>query len=201
MPTWMVVEDEPDIYDVLLAMFEIWGIEGVAFVDGAEAVAWIEDVDQGRVRGELPELAILDIRLPEVSGPEVGSRLRRSTVLKDIAIVLITAYRLSPEEEEQVIAQAQADRLMYKPLPGMVELRAAMDEVIARHKRRTTEVDSVPAPPAVAAPKKPEASAKPAAEPPSPGDGATPVPATPRPAKPAPKKPDVSSEADTSSES
>ena len=61
----MVVEDEPDIYDVLLAMFEIWGIEGVAFVDGAEAVAWIENVDQGRVRGELPELAILDIRLPE----------------------------------------------------------------------------------------------------------------------------------------
>ena len=41
MSTWMVVEDEPDIYDVLLAMFEIWGIEGVAFVDGGEAVGWI----------------------------------------------------------------------------------------------------------------------------------------------------------------
>ena len=79
LPTWMVVEDEPDIYDVLLAMFEIWGIDGVAFVDGAEAVAWIESVDQGRVRGELPELAILDIRLPEISGPEVSARLRRST--------------------------------------------------------------------------------------------------------------------------
>ena len=74
----MVVEDEPDIYDVLLAMFEIWGIEGVAFVDGAEAVSWIEDVDRGNVVGELPELAILDIRLPEVPGPEVGARLRRS---------------------------------------------------------------------------------------------------------------------------
>ncbi len=62
--------------------------------------SWIENVDQGRVRGELPELAILDIRLPEVSGPEVGHRLRQSPMLGDMAIVLITAYRLSPEEEE-----------------------------------------------------------------------------------------------------
>jgi CheY-like chemotaxis protein len=136
LPTWMVVEDEPDIYDVLLAMFEIWGIEGVAFVDGAEAVAWIENVDQGRVRGDLPELAILDIRLPEVSGPEVGHRLRQSPVLGDIAIVLITAYRLSPEEEDDVIAQAQADVLMYKPLPTMIELREKMDGVIIKHQKK-----------------------------------------------------------------
>lgn len=59
----MVVEDEPDIYEVLLAMFEMWGIEGVAFVDGEEAIAWIDDVDNGRFQGELPELALLDIRL------------------------------------------------------------------------------------------------------------------------------------------
>jgi DNA-binding response OmpR family regulator len=135
LPTWMVVEDEPDIYDVLLAMFEIWGIEGVAFVDGAEAVAWIENVDQGRVRGELPELAILDIRLPEISGPEVGQRLRASAILGDMAIVLITAYRLSPEEEDQVVAQAKADLLMYKPLPTMLELRQKMDDVVAQHRK------------------------------------------------------------------
>ena len=116
MPTWMVVEDEPDIYDVLLAMFEIWGIEGVAFVDGAEAVSWIEEVDRGTVSGELPELAILDIRLPEVSGPEVGERLRKSPRLHEMAIVMITAYRMTPTDEEQVIRKAQADALMYKPL-------------------------------------------------------------------------------------
>lgn len=135
LPTWMVVEDEPDIYDVLLAMFELWGIEGVAFVDGAEAINWIDAVDKGRVHGELPELAILDIRLPEASGPEVGSRLRNSTVLNNMAIVLITAYRLSPEEEIEVINQAQADKLMYKPLPGMPELRAILDEVVDKRRK------------------------------------------------------------------
>lgn len=130
----MVVEDEPDIYDVLLAMFELWGIEGVAFVDGAEAISWIDAVDQGRVHGELPELAILDIRLPEASGPEVGSRLRKSPILRNVAIVLITAYRLSPDDEREAITQAQADKLMYKPLPAMPELRKILDEVVNKRQ-------------------------------------------------------------------
>lgn len=141
MSTWMVVEDEPDIYDVLLAMFEVWGIDGVAFVDGAEAVAWIEDVDEGRVQSELPELAILDIRLPEISGPEVGARLRASAMLKDVAIVLITAYRLQPQEEDAVIEQADADLLLYKPLPGPDEFRQLLEEALAK---RVAVRDSAP---------------------------------------------------------
>lgn len=139
----MVVEDEPDIYDVLLAMFEIWGIEGVAFVDGGEACSWIDDVDAGRVRGELPELAILDIRLPEVSGPEVGARLRKSPILGDIAIVLITAYHMPAEQEAEVMALSQADLLLYKPLPAMPQLREAMDKVIAKHKAARADDESV----------------------------------------------------------
>ncbi len=139
MPTWMVVEDEPDIYDVLLAMFEIWGIEGVAFVDGGEAIAWVDEVDRGNATSELPELAILDIRLPEASGPEVGERLRKSQRLRDTAIVMITAYRLSPSAEEQVIRQAQADALMYKPLPAMHELRARLGAIIAARKEKVAK--------------------------------------------------------------
>lgn len=130
----MVVEDEPDIYDVLLAMFELWGIEGAAFVDGAEATSWIEAVDRGEVMGELPELAILDIRLPEISGPEVGARLRKSQKLGHIGVVLITAYRMSPDDEDQVKKLAQADMLMYKPLPAMPELRKTLDDIIAKRK-------------------------------------------------------------------
>lgn len=133
----MVVEDEPDIYEVLLAMFEMWGIEGVAFVDGEEAVAWIEDVDGGRFQGELPELALLDIRLPgSTSGPMVGERLRKSKVLQNIAIVLSTAYRLSPEEEQKAVTHADADKVMYKPLPRFNELQKVLEEVIAQRRAK-----------------------------------------------------------------
>lgn len=135
MPTWMVVEDEPDIYELLLAMFEIWGIQGVAFVDGPEAVTWVDDVDQGRVRGELPEVALLDVRLPQLSGPQVAQRLRRSKLLGQIGIVLITAYRLSPDDEKAVMAEAQADLLLFKPLPSLGDLREMIEAVIARRKQ------------------------------------------------------------------
>jgi CheY-like chemotaxis protein len=183
LPTWMVVEDEPDIYDVLLAMFEIWGIEGVAFVDGAEAVAWIEDVDKGNAVGELPELAILDIRLPEVPGPEVGARLRKSERLGKIAVVMITAYRLSSEEEEQVKARAQADTLMYKPLPAMPELRKILDHIIARRKAmplpQPTPQAVKPTPPT--APQAATTPPKPAAQPTQPTQPTPPKPAPPTP--------------------
>lgn len=135
MSTWMVVEDEPDIYEVLLAMFEMWGIEGVAFVDGEEAVAWIDDVDHSRFQGELPELALLDIRLPgDIKGPMVGARLRRSPVLGKIAIVLTTAFKLKPEEEQEAIKLAGADRLIYKPLPKFGELQIVLEQVIAQRR-------------------------------------------------------------------
>jgi CheY-like chemotaxis protein len=143
----MVVEDEPDIYEVLLAMFEMWGVEGVAFVDGEEAVAWIEDVDSGAYKGELPELALLDIRLPgNISGPDVGARLRQSPKLQHIAIVLSTAYRLTPEDETTIRQHAGADSLLYKPLPRFNELQQLLEKVVA-DRRATLPARSVLPPP------------------------------------------------------
>ena len=142
----MVVEDEPDIYEVLLAMFGIWGIEGVAFVDGEEAVSWIDDVDSGTFKGELPELALLDIRLPgEINGAAVGERIRQSTILKQIAIVLTTAYKLTPDEETRIMEQAGADRLIYKPLPKFAELQGVLEDTIAARRtvQNGTETKSV----------------------------------------------------------
>ena len=69
MPTWMVVEDEPDLYDTLLMFFEIWGVDGIAFTTGTDAIRWIDDVDRGTNDAGVPELALLDIRLPGAVRP------------------------------------------------------------------------------------------------------------------------------------
>jgi CheY-like chemotaxis protein len=131
----MVVEDELDINGVVVAMFEAWGIAGTSFVGGRDAIEWIEAIDRGVISGELPQLALIDIRLPDFSGPEVGEKLRRSKFLHNIAIVLTTAYRLTPTQERAVLEQAQADALIYKPLPAMPELRKTLNEIIVRNKR------------------------------------------------------------------
>lgn len=131
----MVVEDEPEIYELLLAMFEMWGIEGVAFVDGEEAVAWIDDVNNDRFQGELPELALLDIRLPgEINGIEVGEQLRQSKTLGNMAIVMTTAFKLSKAEQEEAIKRSGADYWLPKPLPKFSKLQGILEKVIAERR-------------------------------------------------------------------
>ena len=131
MPTWMIVEDEPDMYELLLAMFAM-DSEGMAFVDGEEAFAWIESVDSGDFEGELPQFALLDIRLPgEMSGIDIAKRIRKSQRLRHIAVILNTAYRLSPEEESDVVKETEVDAFWYKPLPKINVLQDMIAQVIA----------------------------------------------------------------------
>jgi len=134
----MVVEDEPDLYETLLALFEIWSVDGIAFTNGTDAIQWIEDVDAGKIETNVPELAILDIRLPGVGGEKVGHRLRQSPVLKNIAIVLTTAYYLSSEEEKAVLKTAQTNHLVYKPLPEPAVFQTQLNKAIDERKSNSS---------------------------------------------------------------
>lgn len=133
MATWMVVEDEPDVYDMILAMYEIMDIEGAAFLNGEDAISWLDDVDAGMVNTNLPQLALLDIRLPgAISGIQVGARIRASRRLGGIPIVLMTAYKLTPAQMNEAISESGADLLLYKPLPSLDEFQRLMFDVLAR---------------------------------------------------------------------
>ena len=133
MVAWIVVEDEPDLYEMILAMYDTMGIDGVAFSSGEDAVDWINTVDGGDRSSEIPEVALIDIRLPgDVSGIEVSARLRQSISLGSMVIVLMTAYHLSPQEEAATRHQARADLLMYKPLPLFTELQRRLETVGVR---------------------------------------------------------------------
>ncbi|MBZ0297637.1 MAG: response regulator [Anaerolineae bacterium] len=129
MPTWMIVEDEPDIYEVLLAMFEMRGVDGLVFVDGEEALAWIDDIDSGLFYGPLPELALVNIHLPGmVDGLAVAARLRQSALLGEMPIVLSTASWMTPRQAAQAVKETGADELLFKPY---YELQRQLEKVIA----------------------------------------------------------------------
>ncbi|MBE2183611.1 MAG: response regulator [Anaerolineae bacterium] len=138
MSIWMVVEDERSINDLLLTMFEVWGIDGKAFLDGEEALAWIEDVDSGRYTGEIPELVLIDIRLAgRAQGNDVGERLRESPILKDAAVVLTTAHKLSITREREILQQTQADDFIQKPLPKLRDLKLALERALVSRREKT----------------------------------------------------------------
>ena len=131
MSTWMVIEDEPDLYEMVLAMYDMMGVNGLSFVDGEEVIAWLEEVESGDYTEELPELALLDIRLPgKIDGLQVGRRIRQSRHLKAMPIILMTAYKMSPAQEQEAIETVDAAVLLYKPLPSYERLEALFHKVI-----------------------------------------------------------------------
>ena len=131
MTTWMIVEDEPDLYDLLSELISGIGHRVIGFSSGEDALNWIEQVDKGSYPHELPELGLFDIRLPgQVSGPDIAARLRHSKVIGSMVIVIMTAYRLTPEEETRVMDYATPDMLLYKPLPNFPEFRRRLEDLL-----------------------------------------------------------------------
>lgn len=145
MGRWMIVEDEPDLYDMLLTMTDLMGVDGVAFANGEDAVAWIEDIEANRLSSDLPELALLDVRLPgAISGVDVAARLRSSEILGRITIVLMTAYRPSPPDEKAMLRASGAEMLIHKPLPRLADFHAQMKQALAKRKRRNRRLRPLP---------------------------------------------------------
>ncbi|MBN1967486.1 MAG: response regulator [Anaerolineae bacterium] len=128
--TWLIVEDEEDIRNIVQFMAKVWGHDSIVFPDGTRAVHWLEEVDEGTYEGDLPELALLDIRMPGYTGDEVAARIRRSPALEQIAIVMMTAFSLSETEYSRVMVTGGADHLIYKPLPDMDELHYALIRIL-----------------------------------------------------------------------
>lgn len=127
----MLVEDEPDFYEVLTYLYQLFEVEVLGFPTAEEAIDWINAVDTGDIKTDLPQFAIIDIRLPgKLTGVNVAARIRQSPQLKHIGIILITAYRLSPKEEKDVMRLSQADKLIYKPLPEIKQFQKLIRDVV-----------------------------------------------------------------------
>ena len=128
--TWIILDDEVLILDIMGAMCDIWGVGMIRLNNGFTAMDWIEAFCNGTYEGPLPELALLDIRMPGPQGYEVASQLRKVAKLNNMAIVLMTAYRLSSEQREEYMEISQADHLISKPLPPMPDLNQLLLDAV-----------------------------------------------------------------------
>ncbi len=123
---WLIADDEPDILDILTDIVTRWGYEPLTLASGDAASLWLENVISGAYTGPLPGLALLDIRMPGLTGDQLAERIRQVDALRDMAIVMMTAFSLTDAERQQLLARTGADDLIWKPLPDMNELRAAL---------------------------------------------------------------------------
>jgi two-component system response regulator VicR len=79
----MVVDDEPDVVDLVKLVLESDGFSVATAYSGKEA---LEKIDR-----EMPDLVLLDIMMPQMDGWEVYSRIRANPRTKDIPVAMLTA--------------------------------------------------------------------------------------------------------------
>lgn len=116
--TVLVVEDEPGFVEALQIGLAREGFEVVVAVDGAEALAMFDEVQ--------PDLVLLDVMLPKLSGIEVCRQLRKKT---QVPIIMVTAK--SAEIDTVVGLEVGADDYVTKPY-RMRELTARIRAVLRR---------------------------------------------------------------------
>jgi len=79
----LVADDEEDILALVTTILERAGYEVVSVRDGAEALT--------AVRDRRPDLAVLDISMPEVDGLEVLRRIRADADTSELPVLLLSA--------------------------------------------------------------------------------------------------------------
>lgn len=79
----MIVEDDPDMADIIKLVMEDAGYETTSIYSGRECLHRIKEVK--------PDLVLLDIMMPEMDGWEVHRRLKEDEETKDIPIIAVTA--------------------------------------------------------------------------------------------------------------
>jgi two-component system KDP operon response regulator KdpE len=126
-PSILIVDDEPQIRRVLRATLSSHGYTVAEARSGDEAIELI--------RGQRPDLLLLDVNMPGRSGLEVCREIRASS---DIPIIMLTV-RNSERDKVQAL-DAGADDYVVKPF-GSEELMARIRAAL----RRSAPAESLPA--------------------------------------------------------
>lgn len=117
----LIAEDERDLAELVSLNLKRAGYDTRIAPNGRAALA--------AIAAEMPDLLVLDLMMPELSGTEVASRLRSDPKTSHIPIVMLTA---KAEEIDQLVGlRVGADDYITKPF-SMKVLQARIEAVLRR---------------------------------------------------------------------
>jgi len=169
----LIAEDEPDIRNLIEFTLKFGGHEVFSFSNGSDAV------EQTPVL--MPDLILLDVRMPRLTGYEACSALKEDEKTKDIPIIFLSAkgqesevneglalgavaYILKPFAPDQLITQIK--KIMEEQAAGAAEKPKGGGEAAEPPK----EVAKPQEPTAAAVVDKPKEAGSPPEKPPAPAD-------------------------------
>jgi DNA-binding response OmpR family regulator len=118
--TVLVVDDDPVILKLLEVNFEMEGFEVVRASDGAMGLE--------RAREVLPDIVILDVMMPRMTGYEVAKALREDDLTAHIPIIFVTARAQSSDVERGI--ELGVDDYVTKPFDPL-DLIARVNALLA----------------------------------------------------------------------
>ena len=98
--TILVVEDDPSTLEVIVELLQGYGYAVSTATDGAQA--------RSSVAQSLPELVILDLVLPKMTGFELLAEWRSDPRTADLSVFVLTSKDLTKEEEMYIHAHAES---------------------------------------------------------------------------------------------
>jgi CheY-like chemotaxis protein len=116
----LIIEDNQDAQDALRCLLEIWGHEVLVAADGASGIR--------SVMAHRPDIALVDLGLPNVDGYEVARQIRATLAAASPLLIALTGYG-APEQRSQALA-AGFDLHLVKPVDPD-RLAALLDEYAA----------------------------------------------------------------------
>jgi adenylate cyclase len=124
----LVVDDTPMNVKLLVDILSARGYAVAAATDGEDALA--------KLAADVPDLVLLDIMMPGLSGYDVCRRIRADTATSLLPVVLVTS--LDPQQERVHGIEAGADDFLTKPIQqaelfarvkSLLRVKALQDEV------------------------------------------------------------------------
>ena len=118
----LIAEDECDIRDLITFTLRFANYEVVAVSNGEEAVTM--------ARQEVPDLILMDVRMPLMTGYDACVAIKAELNLKDIPIIFLSAK--GQDSEIQAGLQAGAVEYLLKPF-SPDQLIARIQTILAQH--------------------------------------------------------------------
>jgi two-component system, OmpR family, KDP operon response regulator KdpE len=126
----LIVEDDPNIVDLMRANLTVRGFDTLVSVDGSKALALLET--------EQPDMVLLDLTLPEVDGFELCRQIREQS---NVAIIVVSAR--GGERDKVTALNMGADDYMTKPF-GIEELLARILATLRRTRPAEAVTEAAP---------------------------------------------------------
>ncbi|MDE3015354.1 MAG: response regulator [Pseudomonadota bacterium] len=102
----LIVEDNDLNLKLFRDLLTAHGYETIETKEGIEAVSL--------TKSERPDLILMDIQLPEISGLDVMRRLKSDDAIRNIPIIAVTAFAMKDDEEK--ILSAGCEAYISKPI-------------------------------------------------------------------------------------